>query len=522
MPFWDIFTHQASKDPSKRKPTASPVLLTPPESPRPYSTTPRRYRRAPFRPKHQAEPQTLSWVSSPNQSALDAILRKRDTGDYFVATTQRTHAAAETKTWMRAPTEENLRRDLRQRDRVGGATSRAPLPRAPELPPLGEMVKGAGVDVGSSDGEGGVKKVDVRGCGGESCKGGEWAQGGVVPELPPPPAVHHRFAKGNEERDGGGEGMVRVVTRVGDGFRTSYVPGRPPKRAVPPSYSRLMPLQGRGNEGKQAREARRRDAASRLPPRPSCVPSNFYADITSPSPSPSDSEADRGGAADGEIVIGVEVGVERGATARGRRNAVSPPCEPETDSVPEEYLTWSIASLATFSNSNPSTSGDDADEREYDGDNSSSSSDESGWGEEYHLKHIRHALSLPPTISRHSIEAWLLRNPSALYHLSRLTVPNPGLAAQHGSRLRLASGAEAAMAGADLESHIRAVEWGRLDLDRMGRTGRVAKGGGKAARKTGAGGPRKVTDIEGIAEYLHGVRTRGIVPSGLRFCEMAE
>lgn len=324
--------------------------------------------------------------------------------------------------------------------------------------------------------------------------------------------------------------------------------------------------QGKRKQGQDSKYEVQYEEVPELPPRPSCVPDNY--DIPLP-----DIEEDEG-VQYGTAVQGTMTHCQRVLTVRRSRplsdyNSPLLDIEEEDESfndevkvgtamqgrvthcqrvldvrssspVPEEFLVWGLASRASFSNSEPSSDGEAAAEEvfldscseEYEpdeiplyrchahehpySDSSSESSSNTDWTpwsyditpEQYHLHHIRRALCLPPTTPRRHIEGWLIRNPSVPYHLLTATVPSGP-----GSR-RLASGAAAVRENAELEWHLRGVDWEIFRVGRVHRRRRVGRIGRKSLGSRGI-----VT--EGLEIDGGWVRTLP-GPSKLRVCEVTQ
>lgn len=497
-----IFGRWASKTPS------DPVTLEPTPSPRAYPSPHSR----PFTPQPQGEAETRRWLSNPTTSAVDSIVRTRDRAGYLVGRAPRTHATNETRRWLRAPTEENLRQILHRRDQAAGA----PVLTSPSFPSLKQMVRDAGVELTttSSDGSSVVGRVP------------EVPE--PVPEPVPSPTNAH-FGPPEEQVSVEPETRSRMGSQLGRKIR-SKCPVRkspkPPRYGLQAPYSSYQPeVLGDPDEDRGGRsrfrspmldwsDLKRRYELDELPPRPSRVPG--YHD-------------EEGESSDVEIRTAT-----KGRVTRCQRMLSLTRPEP----VPAEYLTWALASEEAFSNSEPSDKENavGCEDREsarrpepesepeniplyYDfSDSDSSYSSDSDASddipEKFRLQQLSKAFSLPVDTPRCALESFLYRNPSALYHILTATVPNP-------SDERIVSGTLDSIAKDEMEMHIRSVKWAFLDMGYVDRKERIMKSGPRVERKIVAR-PRRLSEIDAMGEYVCDVRTRGLVPSKLRHCEMAE
>lgn len=421
------------------------------------------------------------------------------------------------------------------------------------FPSLIGLVREAGIDVWDD-----VSPIEERALG--------------VQRVLTPPAVYYRIKEIGKLFDE----MKDLALEASQTGSRSQVP-----RAVgiPSRYAPRLPLvpqpetQGEQQQGQDPRYEAPHEEYPELPPRPSCIPDNHdipLPDIEEDEEYPSKvKEVEFGTAVQGRMTRCQRVlTVRRAGTVPDRYNSPLPDIEEKDEllkpeevefgtallgrvtrcqrvldvrragPVPEEYRTWGLASRASFSNGESSSSDEASDEEVFSDDAteeyeteeiplyrcrsqehtySDSSSDfdfdanplwlHDSTPEQYHLHHIRRALFLPPTTPRRHIEGWLIRNPSVPYHLLTATVPSGP-----GAR-RLASGAAAERANADLEWHLRRVEWEIFRVGRVHRRRRVGSVGRKSLVR-GVGG-------EGLG--VDGGWVRGQPgPSKLRDCEVAE
>lgn len=512
MHLWNTFRRWTSDSPEPTAPPSNPI------QPQPDTSS------------------SHSWLTSKTRRALSAFHHARDRAACLLCVKD-----------FGGKTEENARIVPRRPDTVG-----PPVLGALVFPSLMGLVREAGVDVWDD-----VSPIEE--------------QGLRVQGLLTPSPVYYRvkeIGKLFEEIRGlalaasQAESQSQVPRAVG-------VPSRyaSPSHPVPRSEAQEEQKQEQGSKHETIHEE-----SPELLPRPSCVPDNY--DIPLPDME-EDEEIRFGTAVEGRVtrcqrvltvprarpfsdhnsrlldieeedecpseVEEFEIGTAvQGRVTRCQR--VLDVCR--ADLVPEEYRIWGLASRASFSNSKPPSDGEavgeevssDDSSEEYepeeiplyrchahehiDTDSSSffsdsfsdSFSDHPLWScdftpEQYHLHHIRLALSLPATTPRRHIEGWLIRNPSVPYHLLTATVPSgPGA-------LRLASDAAVERENADLEWHLRGVEW---EIFRVGRVHRRRRVGGIGRKSLGSRGV--VSEELG----LDGGWVRApLGPSKLRGCEGA-
>lgn len=540
MPLFNFLGRWTSK-PSNNS-TSDPVTLEPIPSPHAYRSPHSR----PFQPRPQGEVEARRWLANPTPVASYMILHARDRAARHVGTTQRTHAAAETRTWVRAPTDGNLQRILQRRDDVGGTGSArdTPVLSAPSFPSLREMVVEAGVELGS-DGSPVEGRIEI-----PQPLTAQVEDVADVEDAAPEPRGRtgsQAGSRGRSTRAGrDSPWYVHLHANITD-QEQEQSRGRPRSCRRRPDRGqdqrRGHPCSRRGRPGPNDRSG-----LSDLPPRPSRVPGSYGEPDTSRFGS-EDDPAGAGQPADVEIGTAVPGRVTRSQ----RMFSVSRP-----GPVPEEYRTWALASRAAFgdvrfgdgersgnakSSSDSENEGDDEEElSDWSKDvpqrsskrevyspwgsdsgsdsgadwDSSSSSDTDIWldeptQQEIHLQQIRRALGFSPRTPRRRIESWLYRNPSTLYHILTATVPHPGLAAQ-GEHLSHAPKRAAAME--DLEWHIRRVDWALIKLEYVDRKRRIVRKG-----------PRVEKKVLGEARWLRRDEDKVMEPLGrsrLRFCETAE
>ncbi|MBE3050297.1 hypothetical protein IMZ48_48930, partial [Candidatus Bathyarchaeota archaeon] len=121
------WTSKTTKKNTNKKGTNSPperVTLEPTPSAHTYPSPHSR----PFQPRSQGEAETLKWLANPSAPAASCtLLDARNRAERHAGEAQRTHATAETRRWVRAPTDGNLARILRIRDGVGSTESTSAL-----------------------------------------------------------------------------------------------------------------------------------------------------------------------------------------------------------------------------------------------------------------------------------------------------------------------------------------------------------------------------------------------------------